>query len=228
MVIALSVGSTAAITSYQTLADAVASHMQRSDIGDSIGRFVQLVEAYLKREVRTLDMETETELTAAASVALPDDLLSIRSLTVQGDQATAIPDRTLRGVSPSRVAAEFSGAEGPPFVYTRIGNTIRLTPPPSDDEDAEEITLSLLYLAKFTPLTATSTTNWILNDHPDVYFYGILAHAYAWIEDPANAASYAGLFVNTVEEMRASRARDRWGSGVAMPTSVSQVAGARC
>lgn len=228
MVVALSVGSTTPISDHASLVSAVEDHLQRDDFGDRISRFIQLVEAYLKRELRTLDMETTVTLTAAASVALPSDLLSIRSLTVEGDEALAIPDRTLRSVTPSRTAAEFNGFEGPPFAYTRVADTLLLSPPPPSGEEDDEINLTLLYLAKFTPLSAEAEANWILRDHPDVYFYGVLAHAFAWIPDPENASTFGGLFDGAVEGLKTSRAKDRWGSGLIAPTGVVQVRGARC
>lgn len=226
MVIALSVGTTTPIFDYTSLVSAVEDHLQRDDFGDRISRFVQLVETYLKREFRTLDMETtSTAVLTGGSAELPSDLLSIRSITIQGDPDLLVPDRTLRNVSPSRTAAEFSGAPGAPYVYTRVGNSIILTPPLPE---GDEVTLKLIYLAGFVPLSAEAEANWILRDHPDVYFYGVLAHAYAWVPDPDNASTYGSLFDGAVEGVKVSRAKDRWGSGLIAPTGIVQVRGARC
>lgn len=217
MTISLNVGASSAIFDYATLVSECEDQLDRDDLTAKFPRFVQMVEAYLKKRLRTLDQETITQwLVSSETTALPDDCLSIRSLYIEGQ-----PDRPLRQVSyPSQ---EFSGAANTPVAYSRIGDTLKLAPPPDS-----EIVLEMAYTARFTPLTAESVSNWIIGDHPDLYFYGTLAHAFAYISDTANAQIYGDLFESAINTLVEARNRDRFGSGLQVPSGVRQVAGARC
>jgi len=205
------------ITDYASLAAAIASHTNRDDLDGDIPRFVQMTEVYLQRRLRTLDMETQAySLVSDEEVTVPADLLSIRSIYMEGE-----PELPLTAVSPAALAGEFQGMQGTPSAYSLTGNTIRLSPKP-----AEEVNLTITYLAKFTPLTE-NTDNWIIRNHPDVYFYGTLAQAMLFLKDP-DAAAIGSVFEAAVNNLATSRAMDRWGPGLTIPTGVRQVAGARC
>jgi hypothetical protein len=118
---------------------------------------------------------------------------------------------------------EFSGDAGPPIAYARIGNVLKLAPPP----DAG-ITLEMIYSARFTPLTETSVSNWIIEEHPDLYFYGALAQACDYIQDTANSGKYGSLLAGMTDELIQVRNQDKWGSRLRVPSPVMQVGGSRC
>lgn len=213
------------ITDYATLAAAVASHIDRDDLTGEIPRFVQMTEGYMKTRLRVMDMEVSTTQVLAAedsSFTLPADALSIRSIHIAGTPDEYIPPLPLRAISPAGVAGQFTGIAGTPTAYSRSGETVTLAEPPD-----EEITLEIIYLAKFTPLTAP-TSNWIIERHPNAYFYGTLEQAYSFNHDDAREAKFRGLFRDAVEEIAASRAKDRWGPGMSVPSLVRQTQGARC
>ena len=219
MSIALVVSDALAISNYNSLVEEASDHLDRDDLTDKWPRFVQMVESYLKRRLRVLDMEEVSQASVTSEdVSLPDDCLSIRSISID-----AAPDRPLRAVSPAEIASEFGGWAGPPVAYARIGNAIRLAPPPD-----EECTLTIVYLAAFTPLTTNSVTNWVLNNHPDIYFYGILAFACDFIQDSAGMQRYSALFEGSVQSLVDARNADRWGSRLRIPSDVAQVGSARC
>lgn len=210
------------ITDYASLLAAVERRVVKDDLSDVMPTLVQLTESTLQRRLRTLDGETSVTIPVMTeTVALPDDLLSIRSIHLAGDAAEGVPDLPLVAISAPSIASRFTGMEGTPTHYSRSGSTLRLTPPPG-----EEVSLVIDYQAKFTPLTEIAT-NWIIRDHPDVYFYGTVAQAFADDQDE-KAGSYAQLFDAMVSELILSRAKDKWGPGLGIPPLVRQVSGARC
>jgi len=212
-----------AITDYASLLSEVEDQLERDDLANRLPRFIQMTEAVLRRNLRTLDMEISVEEVVPAETAsfdLPDDLLSLRAIYIKGDAAEDEPNLPLEAYSPAAFASRFTGLAGVPTGFARIGNTIQLAPTPE-----EETTLVMLYLARFDPLTE-SVTNWILDNHPDVYFYGVCAQAMQWDRDDNNP--YAALFAGAIEDLKSSRANDRWGPGMAVPSPVRQVRGARC
>ena len=220
MTVSLSLSAASAIYDYATLISAAADSLDRTDLTAKYPRYIQLTEAYLRRQLRTLDMETTVILTVSTEDSpLPADMLSMRALHIEGTT-----DTPLIGMSPSAMALEFSGATAQtPTAYARIGNTLRLAPPP-----ATAVNLELLYIAKFTPLSATTVSNWLLADYPDIYFYGVLAQACADIADSAGVQTYGQLFADSVNALKDARARDRWGSGPLAANGVIQIRGARC
>lgn len=213
----------AAIIDYATLLVEVEDQLERADLDTRLPRFVQMVEAVLKRNLRTLDGETSVEQALVAeddTFDLPADFLSLRSIYILGDTEEDEPNLPLESYSPAAFAQRFTGLAGIPTAYTRIADTIQIAPAPE-----EALTLKLLYFASFTPLTALAT-NWIITDHPDIYFYGVCAQALAWDKDDNNP--FAALFAGTIEDLKRSRAMDRWGPGLAIPVPITQISGARC
>lgn len=194
------------ITDYASLVAAVASHTVRDDLDAEMPRFVQMSEALMKRRLRTMDTERTVTVTVAAGLlALPADCLSVKAVSdVAGDVAARY---------------DFPGPDVRSY-FERRGDALLLTPA-LDDGAVVRVT----YQAAFEPL-ADGTTNWLIEDHPDVYFYGILAQAYAWLRDP-EAGSYAGLFDGVLDDIQQSRTRDKYGSAPLIPRGIRQVAGVR-
>lgn len=194
------------VTDYTSLVAAVVSHTDREDLESDIDRFIQLTEALMRRRLRTLDSLTIAEVTTSTdTVTLPDNVLTVKSVKVDGEDALA--------------KYAFSG----PTItttYERRGDTLVLDPEPE-----EEVTVEVTYQASFLPLSSV-TSNWIIEEHPDAYFYGTVAQAYAWLKDP-EAGSYAALFDGILDDIQTSRMSDKYGSAPLIPRGIQQVAGVR-
>ena len=213
---AIAVSTSPAIHDYDTLKAAVIRRMDRDDLEEIIPEAVQLTETYLSRNLRLIDQEaTESIEAIGETVQLPDGCVSVRTVSLEG-----APDRPLRAMSASAMMREYAGA-GHPMAYTRIGNALKLAPAPS-----EGIWLDLVYITGLAPLTPDST-NWIIEHHPDLYFYGVLAQACDHIQDQAGIEKYTSLLVGMTQELVSARTRDRYGSGPLVPAGIKQVRGAR-
>jgi hypothetical protein len=211
------------ITDYASLASEVVDEVDNDTISTKISRFVQGAEGHLKRRLRVLDMEVSTtETVSTETFTLPEDALSIRSIHIEGDADQNVPDLPLMAISPAAMADQFTGIAGIPSAYSRSGELVTLSSPP-----LEEITLAITYVAKFTPL-AEDTSNWIIENYPDIYFHGTLAEAYAYLKDEAREAKSLARFHGAVDDLVQARAKDKWGPGMAFPSPVRQVSGARC
>lgn len=206
-----------AITDYATLKAAVLSRMDRDDLDDEFPTAVHLTDVYLQRELRTMDQEVTTTLTATgATVDLPEDCQKVLLVTAGS------PSYQLRASSIAAMAQEF-GTEGgqQPIAYAQTGNQLLLAPAPVD-----ETTLSLTYVAAFTPLTE-STTNWLIEKHYDIYFYGVLAHLSDHVKHEDDVRKYTGLLDTMIGSLIRSRIQDRYGSGPLVPSGMKQVSGVR-
>lgn len=157
-----------AITNYSELVDAITDRMNDSALSTYAPEFIGLAEAQFNRRLNTLEGEATATTTAASSIALPTGFLAIKSIYLDTD-----PKQVLNPMSAKNVATYWaSQTTAKPLNYAVASNEIMLAPSPDDT-----YTVKMTYLAKLTPLSATNTTNWLLESHPDLYLYASLAHA---------------------------------------------------
>lgn len=158
-----------AITSYATLVDAIVDRMNDAALDDFAPGFIQLAEARFNRLLANLDMEGTATIDAAATIAFPTDFKALRSIHLDdyGPLAQLSPDDFQ-----TRYADDAN--EAVPEHYAIFGGVINLGPPPDDT-----YTVTMTYLRTLTGLSASDTTNWLLEQHPDLYLYGALLHAEA-------------------------------------------------
>jgi hypothetical protein len=177
------------ITTYAELLTAVGNFYHRSgdtDFTDRIPEAIALAESDLQIRAKLVQFESTATVTiTAGSGPLPTDFAGMRSDYWDGDTETA-----LSYITPDRFD-KLRNNSGTGQFYTVSGSTIR-TVPQSDGS------LVMTYLAKFTPLTVTDTTNSLLTNHPDAYLYGVLAHMAVFSFDWDTAQKYSALFERAV------------------------------
>lgn len=155
-----------AIVSYATLLDAIEDRMNDSALEDYIPEFVQMAEAMFNRRLNCLDMEGTATIDADDDLPLPSDYKGAMSIRI-GDKA---PLSQLSADDFQTRWAEASEAE--PQNFSIFGGAIHLGPAPDTT-----YTVTMTYMRTLTGLSASSTTNWLLEQHPDLYLYGSLMHA---------------------------------------------------
>lgn len=203
-----------------TLTQLVAEIRDRMDDSgysiDKIYRAIGLAEAVFNRQLRVPQMETETFLNVTGeSTDLPLDFLSLRSVYIEGS-----PDNPLRSMSPAGLRNQFQGRSGTPVAYAL--ENMRLIVGPVGD-----VSLTLLYYAKLTPLTENNPTNWLLRDYPDAYLHQTLYNLFQTTGDRERATDSFGQARVAIEEVNAAGRKARWGAGPLTPHLVAQVRGSR-
>jgi hypothetical protein len=164
-------------------------------------------------------METSTLLTASdEDVALPSDYLAMRAIYVEGS-----PDRPLRGTVPPALREEYDGSVGTPELYALIGGGLRLIPPPDS-----AIVLHVDYFARIQALSDASTSNWLLEKHPDAYLYGTLFNAEAYLDNSTRAAQWKGLLDAVIDRINTTAQGDRYGPAPIARGTCRQVGRSRC
>lgn len=207
------------IGTYDDLVAKVAAWMDRDDLLPRVPDFIALLEARLNRTLRTPDMEVVTTLAVTGErVALPLDCLQVRALHLDG-----VPDRPLDAMSPNAVAQRFGGQAGCPRAYAIAGRSLTLSPPP-----ASPVTLSLTYWQRIPSLSSALPTNWLLDAHPDIYLYGALVQAEAYLANDERVSLWKSAHDEALGELVQAGERARWGAGPLVPNTVRQTRGARC
>lgn len=217
--VALPVTIPGQIGNYTDLQRLVAAYMDRDDLDDRLPVFIALGENRLNRLLRTVNQEFRSIwMIDSESWDMPDDFRRLRKIHIEG-----MPDRPLTEINPQSAAFNFSGAAGIPSCYYIEGRTISFAPPPAD-----ETQFRVTYWRRVPPLTATEDTNWLLQEHGDIYLFAALLEACLYIRDPEGVALCSDKLDEAIAELRRESREDRHGGGPLAPTVIRQVRGARC
>jgi hypothetical protein len=164
------------ITTYSELVsalDGASGYLHRGDLTAKIPDFIRVAESRINRKLRVLLQETESTLTA-----------TIGSRLMAAPTRFGTPIALWLDTYPPRDELKYRTAEDMPVTtdnggsdfYTVDGDNIA-TENPADEAYA----YTLRYWTKFD--LATTLTNTVLTNYPDIYIYGALVASVAWTQD---------------------------------------------
>lgn len=219
MAISLLIFEPGTIGSYSDLVAKVAAWLDRDDLTPRIPDFLALLESRLNRLLRTLRQETPAMwLVTGETFDLPSDFRALRKLHIEGT-----PDRPLIEYAPSAVPVRFRGTTGTPLAYFIENRTLTLAPP-----SASETLLRATYVKRIPPLSDAAPSNWLLEEHPDIYLWGALHQAAIYIRDEEAAPVAEGYLDRAIAELQRESAMDQHGGGPLVPSGARQVRGGKC
>lgn len=167
-----------ALATYTELQAAVQSWLNRNDSQLPITDFIELAEAEANSRVRVKQNMTTATLSLVAGnnyVALPADCLEEVELN-WADSTDQLNRVSYNDLDYARGA----GNSGRPLAYAINGTNINF----NCTADAT-YSLTLRYYEAWD--LVGDSTNWLLLNHPDVYLFGALAEANAWLGDTGQA-----------------------------------------
>jgi hypothetical protein len=100
--------------------------------------------------------------------------------------------------------------QGCPNIYAIADGQITVAPSSDDD-------VTLHYYQKLTPLSADNETNWLIASHPDIYLFGTLVLAEAYIWDDPRISLWKSAFDEAMDSLRKHGVRKRHGGGPLHP-----------
>lgn len=155
---------------YATLQTGVADYLHRTDLTAKLPTFVELAESVLFRELSIRDMAISTDLTTTGEYCdLPADFGDVVKVTVTYG-STETP---LDYMSPAYNFADTAYPE----TYTLDSNKIRIF------GAGTGFAFKLYYKPKIQPLSDSNTSNWLLVNGYDLYFYATALEAAKYIRD---------------------------------------------
>lgn len=194
-----------ALDTYSGLVASIGDWLDRDDLATKAPDFIRLAEVRLNRLLDDPDMEVvSTTVATGDTTALPSDfgsLVSIsdgygRQLKAMGSNQFAGIDRTLSGV--------------PQFFIIEDG-AISFAPGNSS------AVVRIVYRRTIPPLSELTPTNWLLDRAPDVYLYGSLVAASAFLAEDDRVSGWKASFDEAIAELRSDGARRKWGPGPLAP-----------
>jgi hypothetical protein len=174
-----------ALTNYSELKAVIAQWMKRNDRTNQIPDYITLAEMRIKTLVRLRVMETESTLSATASsdlIAIPSDFKSpvalwLNDINPREKLEQLLPQSMPYNTTPSR-----------PMYWCIDGTNLRFQSPAD-----QAYSVKLRYQQLFN-LSNTTTTNYLLQDYPDVYLFGSLVEGFNDILQPQNAQIWEARF----------------------------------
>lgn len=180
------------ITDYASLVDFVVNHLELdAETEAEVPTFIGLAEASLRRMLTVPEREAQITLTTVASqsyVSLPESVRQIRTAYFDNDYPLS--------PVPLNVLMAYSANSGKPQVYCVANQSLFLSPMPDAAYD-----IVLTYMAAIPALTATNTTNWLLDNHPDAYLYAVLIQAEAFRSNDSRIPMLAAALDGVIDQI---------------------------
>lgn len=193
-----------AIASYSQLITAATEWLARDQDTFLINRlpdFITLFEAKANRKLFVRQMETRS--TAAIDtlsdepefISLPSDFQSMRRIRLSSVSGKPKLDFK-NGTQLDEYRQSIGNAASQPVFFTIIGSEIELAPTP----DAN-YTLEMVYRNKLTPLNVDNASNWLLQEAPDLYLYGVLLEASPYIGKDSRIQTWGLGYTTAIDDL---------------------------
>lgn len=174
-----------ALANYTDLQTSIADFLNRDDLTTVIPTFITLTEADMNRSIRHWRMENR----ASASInsqysAIPTDFLEPIRLHIESGPYQPLDLISSSDMQQRRAAA--ADAAGKPQFYAFTQGELEFYPTPNASYDLE-----MNYYAQIPALSASVTSNWVLEYFPDAYLYGSLVHSAPYLAEDARANVWA-------------------------------------
>ena len=185
-----------ALDSYAGLKEEVADWLARPDLAAKIPTFIALFEADLRPKVSALEQIATSIVTTAAGEATVQLPATAKGVSALAHVRTGMPK--ISQLSPlALLQGSRASTSGVPCEFSWEGaRTVRLSPVPDGEYE-----LRAVYRENFVPLSAEVTTNWVLEEFPNLYLYGSLGHAKTYMQD-AKIAEVNTMYAPALDDFR--------------------------
>lgn len=201
----------AVITSYSTLQSELKDVFAKSaDTSSPWTRFIDDAENALRRDPRVRRRVKTTFSVDAEEETLPTDFVELVSLVHDGsgDEWGAISI-----VEPNflpTIKLRTSTTSGVPVAASIVdATTIRFAPVPDDT-----YVLDMVYIQTIKHLGGAVLSNWLLDDHPDLYLEACTIEAAKYFKDPERLQVARAELDRKLEELHMNEWRGQWGGSM--------------
>jgi len=200
-----------AITNYSNLQTTIADFLNRDDLTTVIPTFIQLAESQINRDLRHWKMEVRAsgqQSSGDAYMQIPADWIETIRFHITDGGTRPLDLISRKALEDKRAGNE--NQSGTPRYYTHADSQFELYPTPSETVNTE-----LLYFAKIDGLSDGNTSNWLLEDAPDVYLYGALIHSAPYLAEDERVGVWAQMYSASISQLNSQSEKSRMsGSGL--------------
>ena len=193
----------AQITDYTTLVDKVVKYQDREGdtaFTDQVDTFIGMSEASFNRKLKSRFVRTTVTLTTDADgyATLPADFVRAHSFTTANGNLY----QSLGVIASGAIAILFPiSAGGIPTYVSVSGGRFRI-----QTNSASDVVLD--YDQRFIGLSSTNATNWIMDRHPDLYLFTVLAQSAVWLKNYQEASTLGAQALAVADEIDAMYAQE--------------------
>lgn len=194
-----------ALDTFTALKTAIQTWLDNTSLSGNVEDFISIAESRLNRILRDQQMETRATLTVGGapvdSILLPADFLELREIHIE-----TAADKPLSYRSPQFVENIRDQLAGDPVFYSVEKRSLSFAA-----KAPAAMAFSILYYQKIPGLSAGNPTNWLLEDHPDIYLYASLVQAEGFVVNDARIALWKQLLDESLKELLTVSERARTG-----------------
>jgi hypothetical protein len=195
-----------ALTTLADLNAEIGDWLNRDDITAKYPIFVRMVESRLHRILNGKEARVQSDISLTGpTFTLPTGIKELVSIWIN----STVFAGTLDVVSPERLnfyRSQYQGV-GIPVYFANVGDTLTFVPAP----DAT-YTATIIYDAELVPLVNAGDTNWVMTFYPDIYLFGTLMAAEAYLKNDERIALWEGQFETALAELEKARDRAEYGA----------------
>lgn len=189
-----------------------------TELQNRVDVFLRVVESRIKKRLMVQKMAIRSYLVTQADMeyyTLPSDFNGLRDVEIK-DSLNATKKTTLAYVSPEQLnnASTNSMDIQSTIYYTIVANQIQIIP----IQDENKI-LEFVYYRNVLPLSSANLNNWVSDDYPDIYIFGLLVEISSFTKDAVAKELWDNRFKEALDELEFSDSRTRW-SGTALQVRV--------
>lgn len=193
-----------AIVDYASLQTAIASRIDRADQATAIQDAIDAATMRLSREFRLFDQEVRaSDVADDEYTVLPNDFGGMKTLKIDGKNSEYYSlelfqryvDRVYTTTKP---------------IYTIVDQQLRIFPAPTE---TATVALEMVYFQRLAELATDTGTNWVLNDHPDVYLAASMVEIQLHLKDAQAAEMWEGRTKQLAEQAIVASRRRRFPGG---------------
>ena len=200
------------ITDYATLQTSIAGFLHRTDLTAMIKEFIADAETRIYNDIRIKAMETAFQDDIAAGVIpLPTGFLEWRFLYVNTTPVQKLDRKDVEWIYqfyPTRDAG------GIPKYFAREGENIIFAPYPDSTYEVKGI-----YYKRLDALSDANTTNWLIQNAPDVLRYGALCEAAPYCIDDQRVGLWEQKFEAAKRRIMMTDKKERFSGSVLTMTA---------
>ena len=197
------------LSTYDELKASMADWLVRTNLTAQIPDFIRMNEAQIERnpKVRTRQMIARAVAsTSAEFTVLPIDFLALHNVQLNTNpRVTPIYSATMAELDEIRRCNPQGGV---PERFCIVGDTIELAPVPT-----ETLEIEIVYYQRIPKLSASQSTNWVLDNHPDLYLYGSLMQAAPYLKNDERVPLWLAAVTGIVEDLDLSNETATKGRG---------------
>ena len=191
---------------YSEIKSLALSYADREDaeVSNKLDSFLRIVESRINRFLRVQKMSAIALISTIADqeyYALPPDFNGLRDIEIS-DSTTSDTKITLKYLNPEQmnnVTEDYTN-----IYYAIIGNRLQIKPA------QENKILEIIYYQKLPELTSTDTENWLSQDFPDAYVFGLMVEISSFVKDMEAGVLWEQRFSDTLKAINLLDTKNRW------------------